>query len=91
MIEAYCPEGAILVPLGAGCQPTCDDPTGIKNCQVGMAIETCMCQAPLVLQDDKCIPLANCGCKTPGNDMMKVSTVGLHTYFRGVCIGTEDQ
>ncbi|PIK62565.1 putative IgGFc-binding protein [Apostichopus japonicus] len=67
-----CPENSILIPLGKGCQRTCQDRTGQLNCQPNDVIESCFCAFPRVLHNDQCILPEECGCISPGNDMMEV-------------------
>lgn len=68
-----CPPNSFYIPFGQGCQRTCDDREGTKNCQPFNFVETCVCQNPRVLHNDECILPEECGCVSPGNDLMEVS------------------
>ncbi|KAJ8019626.1 Angiopoietin-related protein 7 [Holothuria leucospilota] len=57
-----CPPNMILG--SCSCQPSCDDPTGVGNCQdnCGGQDEVCICSSGLLLKDGQCVLPSDCGC-----------------------------
>ncbi|PIK53132.1 putative IgGFc-binding protein [Apostichopus japonicus] len=84
-----CPDNSFLFPWGEGCQPTCNDRDGTENCQPDTLIETCICANPLVLYNDECIDPADCGCTSPGNDLMEVGDTWISDTCDQKCVCTD--
>ena len=54
------------------CQPSCGDPEA-KLCGDLPARSMCVCKEGYVLDDAKCVPQANCGCKDTRGIYYKVT------------------
>ncbi|XP_041471228.1 zonadhesin-like [Lytechinus variegatus] len=61
-----CPEGTGYRMCGTACPNTCADPTAADNCP-RPCHETCLCPDGLVLDGEKCVEIADCGCTLPNN------------------------
>ncbi|KAM6936666.1 IgGFc-binding protein-like [Lycodopsis pacificus] len=49
------------------CQLTCSGPTPLVDCEDNaLCTEGCVCDDGFMLSDDKCVPLAECGCEFDG-------------------------
>ncbi|KAM8847126.1 IgGFc-binding protein-like [Synchiropus picturatus] len=49
------------------CQPTCSSLTVPEDCEEsGSCVEACVCDDGFLLSNDKCVPIAECGCQYDG-------------------------
>ena len=53
-------------PCASGCQATCANLTATEECQQLPCREMCVCPDGLLIDDDKCISEAECGCEYNG-------------------------
>ncbi|NXQ88521.1 FCGBP protein, partial [Nyctibius grandis] len=72
-----CPENSNYTTCGPACPTTCNDAAVPTNCDASTCVETCQCHQGFVLDANKCIPQAECGCVFEG------LLHGLHEEFWG--------
>ena len=70
--EPQCSNGMVYNENLSGCQPTCSDPEGVRDCADSGEREGCACPDGKVLSGEKCIPISECGCVTDGGDYYEV-------------------
>ncbi|KAJ8030218.1 Angiopoietin-related protein 7 [Holothuria leucospilota] len=60
--DISCPPNMIFG--NCSCQPSCDDPTGLNNCDDDCleSVETCVCSSGFLMKDGKCVLPSECGC-----------------------------
>ncbi|CAC5361395.1 unnamed protein product [Mytilus coruscus] len=57
----------------SGCPATCVDLHAPKTCKLPPS-EGCQCKKGFVLSDNKCIPIAQCGCRLPTGEYYPINT-----------------
>ena len=62
--EPQCQNGMVYREDLSGCQPTCTDPEGERDCVDSGVQEGCACPDGQVLSGRSCIPVSECGCVT---------------------------
>ncbi|XP_052075053.1 IgGFc-binding protein-like isoform X1 [Mytilus californianus] len=68
-----CEDNMEYSSAGSGCPATCVDLHAPKTCKLPPS-EGCQCKKGFVLSDNKCIPIAQCGCRLPTGEYYPIDT-----------------
>ncbi|KAG5852102.1 hypothetical protein ANANG_G00058860 [Anguilla anguilla] len=81
-----CPPNSHYSDCTAPCPASCADLFPVSCPQPPSAcVEGCQCNAGFVLSDDRCVPLANCGCVDPSGEYHDVGDSWLNDHCNRRC------
>ncbi|XP_071838865.1 IgGFc-binding protein-like isoform X2 [Apostichopus japonicus] len=85
--EPPCPADMVYDPCGSACQPTCAGESA-EDCKF-LCEEVCVCPEGLMLDVDRCVPEAECGCKLPTGGYIQQGEEVMNEDCSEVCRCTE--
>ncbi|XP_071839367.1 IgGFc-binding protein-like isoform X2 [Apostichopus japonicus] len=82
-----CPINMVYDPCGSACQATCAGQLA-ENCKF-LCEEVCVCPEGQILDEDRCVPEAECGCKLPTGGYIQQGEEVMNEDCSEVCRCTE--